>query len=369
MPASPPFAVDFSLALHNRTGKYFIGRDLLEAQAASLGPVYYWRLAANTTPIGLKARLLGKALSVEDRLRAFPSLRRGLRFRPRQPMLHLDPFTVLHCKIEARDIVLCHDLGPITHPNLFSQAVVQLYERAYDQIRQADPTIVFVSESSKRAFVSLYGPLSRMQVIYPPIRLEIAAGVEQPIPGIDSPFLLTVGSIGHRKNQACAIEAFGRSGLAREGWSYILCGSAEPGSSEVTALAQATPGVKLLPYVSDGALNWLYRHAGGFLLPSRLEGFGVPVAEAISRGLIPIVSRDSVLEEVAGEGALTVDASSVDEISGAILRLAKMPEREREQRLGSLRTSITRFSRSAFDDGWSRLLSDTSRAGLSRNRT
>ena len=367
MPASPPYAVDFSLALHNRTGKYFIGRDLLEAQSGALGPVYYWRVSADETPVGLKARLLGKALSVEHRLRASALLRRGLRFRPRQAMLHLDPFTVLHCKLGSRDIVLCHDLGPITHPDLFSGPVVALYARAYDQIRQADPTMVFVSESSKRAFVGLYGTMSRMQVIYPPIRLEIGGGAQAPIAGVTSPFLLTVGSIGHRKNQAHAIEAFAKSGLAREGWSYILCGSAEPGASEVIAQATATPGVTVLPYVSDGALNWLYQHASGFLLPSRLEGFGVPVAEAISRGLIPIITRDSVLEEVAGEGALTVDASSVDEICGAIMRLAAMPERERKQRLESLQRSVARFSPAAFDEGWSRLLADTSRAGMSRS--
>src|SRR6201999_4093435 len=52
--------VDFSLAIHNRTGKYFIGRDLLETPDLPLGSVYYWYIAAGEPPSGLIGRIGGR---------------------------------------------------------------------------------------------------------------------------------------------------------------------------------------------------------------------------------------------------------------------------------------------------------------------
>src|SRR6201999_2499293 len=52
--------VDFSLAIHNRTGKYFIGRDLLETPGLPLGDIYYWGLSASRPPAGLLGKLVGR---------------------------------------------------------------------------------------------------------------------------------------------------------------------------------------------------------------------------------------------------------------------------------------------------------------------
>lgn len=351
--------VEFSLALHNRTGKYFIGRDLVTRERSRIGEVRYWRFSREQVPEGLEAKALGRGLALEMDLRGRS---RGLdrllpRLSSRRPVLHLDPFSVLIYAVRACDAVLCHDLGPLTHASLFSQNVCDLYIRAYGEIAKARPHVVFVSQATQAAFHSLWGDdFASSRVIYPAVRTDIKSEDDlSPAHGIAEPFLLCVGNVGTRKNQLRAIHAFARSGLDERGVQFVICGGREPGYDAV-AEAAATSGVRLLGYVDTSTLSWLYGRASGFVLPSLLEGFGIPVAEAIFRGLVPVVSRDSVLEEVAGDGALTVDSTSEAEIADAMRHLIDMAPDERKARLERLVRSANRFSLEAFYGQWEDLI-------------
>ncbi len=353
--------VDFSLAIHNRTGKYFIGRDVIALLGDKIGSVYYGPLALSRPPTGLFGRVLGRIQHWQVTGRsAGGHVRWPLRHRGPAPLLHLDPFTVPTARLHSYDAVLCHDIGPLTHPDLFDPVVCAAYREIYAEIAEVGPHIVFVSQSSHDAFLSRFPAVrpSSARVIYPALRIEMSEGEAVPLRGLARPFLLTVGSIGARKNQARCIAAFERSGLAAKGVRYVLCGGPEPGFDEVVDLADRTLGVELLPYVSDGELAWLYRNATGFVLASLLEGFGIPVAEAIARGLVPIVTRDGVLDEVAGPGAVRVDALDEPAIADAMLHLWSMGDEERGRRRAALEASIDRFRYDTFAREWSALPGD-----------
>lgn len=353
--------VDFSLAIHNRTGKYFIGRDLLDTDDLPIGDVYYW-MVRSTEPIsGLFSRIIGRLQLYHIKGHALGGPMRLLprRTGPR-PLLHLDPFTVPSTVLRREDAVVCHDLGPLTHPDLFDRSVCEIYRPIYDEIGRVGPHLIFVSESSRRQFRAAYpqsNPLSE-RCIYPPIRAEVSRSAVQPVPGISQPFLLTVGSIGRRKNQLRCIQAFARSGIANSGVSYVICGPKDLGFHEVQAAAVNTPGVILLPYVTDPQLKWLYRSAAGFVLVSLLEGFGMPVAEAIANGLVPLVTCDSVLEEVAGPAALTASADDPEEVAEMMVSLARMSATGRRMRLKQLRESIARFEIKTIRNEWRTAFSD-----------
>jgi glycosyltransferase involved in cell wall biosynthesis len=343
--------VDFSSALENRTGKYFIGRDLLRDQADLIDRVRYWRAPAWRTPARAEPLL---KLGMKLELRLASALGRRILPESRRPgrTLHLDPFSVQHSRLGREDMVLVHDMGPLSHPDLFQPWLRSLYGMAFDRIARAECGLVFVSQASRAAYQARYGDSAGASVIYPAIRAGIRSEKAVPVEGLEGPFLLTVGSLGRRKNQCTMIKAFARSGLARDGVRYVLCGALEPGSAEVERAAADTPGVLLLPYVSDAQLGWLYAQAAGFVLVSRLEGFGMPVAEAISHDLVPLVTRDSVLEEVAGAGALVADAEDASEIAAGMMRLIVMEEGERARRQELLRHALGRFSPAAFRTGW-----------------
>lgn len=353
--------VDFSLAIHNRTGKYFIGRDLLATNGLPIADVRYWYLKRRAPPKGLYGGVIGRLQHLHIRGRTIGGAMGWLpRRRSARPLLHLDPFTVPSTVLRRRDAVLCHDLGPITHPELFAAEVSAIYRAIYREIADVGPHLICVSEASLRSFATLYPaarPASR-RVIYPALRPDLSSAAARAMPGIEPPFLLTVGSIGARKNQARCIDAFARSGLHARGVRYVLCGGPEPGFAQVAAAAAATPGVVLLGYVADAELSWLYGAASGFVLASLLEGFGMPVAEAIARGLVPLVSRGSVLEEVAGEGAIGVDPLDPDEIAARMIALVELDAGERARRRRLLGRSLDRFSIERVRETWRSALAE-----------
>lgn len=353
--------VDFSLAIHNRTGKYFIGRELLDMTDLSIGDVYYWRSKSAVPPDGLGGRILGRLQHLQIAGRTTGGLMGMLpRRKSRRPLLHLDPFTVPTTVLRPMDAVLIHDLGPLTHPELFPEDVAKIYKSIYAEIAKVGPHLIFVSRTVMDELTAMFpaAEYRSRRVIHPPLRAGTNHGHAQPVHGVSTPFLLTVGSIGHRKNQVRSIAAFARSGLADRGISYVLCGGAEPGQEEVVAAAARTTGVHLLPYVSDSELRWLYERARGFVLMSLLEGFGMPVAEAARRGLVPLLSRGGVMQEVAGDGALYADPLDEAEMAQALCTLAGLSPTERRHRTDLLEASLTRFDIAHFRDGWRGLLLD-----------
>lgn len=75
--------------------------------------------------------------------------------------------------------------------------------------------------------------------------------------------------------------------------------------------------------VNDSELAHIYKNADVFAFPSIIEGFGMPVLEAMACGIPVITSNSSSLGEVAGDAALKINPFNVDEISKAITLLAK----------------------------------------------
>ena len=346
---------DFTLALNNKTGKFFFCRELIDESDDLIKAVRYWRLSSARLPEGIFARILGRLAMLEIALRFKHPL--SYRFVPaisrRRPVVFTDPRECLLYAIKPRDVVLCHDMGPITHPDLYAAGVYELYTAAFARIAAARPLILFVSEASRLAFIRLYGdnfPL--LQVVHIPLRHEMEGGDIEAVAGLPDRFLLTVGSIGLRKNQLRCVQAFALSGLAQQGHGYVLCGGREPGYEAVLAAEESTAGVRLIGYVSDNQLRWLYQHAEGFVLPSLLEGFGLPAAEAIKNGLIPLVGAGGALHEVTGDSAILVDPLHVDAIAAGMQHLTEMDENERDRRLSELRKHLKRFSRENTMRSW-----------------
>lgn len=358
-PADPRWNVDFSLALFNRSGKYQIGREIIDANRDLIDQIYYWRVPWARVPTGLPAKLIGRAEKLERDYRVARGDTRSSPRGGRARWLHLDPLTVCHRPPLPGDIVLCHDLGPLTHPELFPSGIRPAYDHAFRVLLQSGATAVSVSHDTQDRLVAMYGEIEHKCVIYPPVAPRLSTGIRRrPESATADRFFLTVGAIGARKNQAACIRAFAASGLAGQGYGYLLCGSREPGYEEVAAAAHATPGVRLLSFVDDEELRWLYENAAGFVLASRLEGFGMPVAEAMAHGLVPIISRGSVLQEVAGDAAIPVSPDAESEIAASLNMVVQMSASERASRREQLSRRLTSFSPEIFQAAWRSLLKD-----------
>lgn len=348
--------VDFTLALNNATGKFFFSRDMIDSSRDLVDQIYYWRLPFKKKPEGLPRRILGRLALWDVNLHA--NISGWAEFRPCKPLLFTDPREVIYSEIRSYDIVLCHDVGPISHPDLYHDAVPKIYRKSFEKIKRARPLMLFVSRSSRDEFAERYGTdYGSMRVIFIPPRPEMSNGECVPLGNMPTKYLLTVGAIGRRKNQHQALLAYAKSGLKERGIDYVLCGGPEPGSEAVMDLARTIPGVVLTGYANDGNLRWLYQNALGFVLPSKLEGFGIPAMEAIVNGAMPMVTRGGALNEVTGDAAVLVE-DDIDSIKTGMIALADMTSKERQQRMARMTSRIEEFNLDASIKIWRETILD-----------
>ena len=142
--------------------------------------------------------------------------------------------------------------------------------------------------------------------------------------GLGRPYFLYVGNIEPRKNLERLLEAFGR--VPDESFDLVFAGNARFRGSQVLRKAAALKlhrRVRFLGYVPRHDIPPLMGGATAFVYPSLLEGFGMPVLEAMACGRPVITSLGSALEEVAGRSALLVDPNRIDQITDALVALAE----------------------------------------------
>lgn len=356
--STPPLVLvaDMSLALINRTGAFHVCREISEGCADLIGARRFWRFRTPRLPAAGIRHALARLMFFEI---GHPALSRWLpaRRRPGEAVLYMDPLYVLGEVPGPDDIVLCHDMGPVTHPALFGAGTEASYRRAFEAIRQGRPGMVFVSKASRTAFTALYGEsYPFLEVIPLFVRDMDRIGPCREPQGVGRPYLLMVAALEHRKNHLRTFQAFARSGLAAEGYRLVICGPHGNATQDVLAAAAATPGVLHLGYVTDAELNWLYRNAAGFVLPSLLEGFGMPALEAARHGLLSLVGQGAAQREAVGEGAVFVDESSVGDIARGLRELVTMDGAERQARIAMARRHAAALSRQSFLDAWRDLL-------------
>ena len=132
-------------------------------------------------------------------------------------------------------------------------------------------------------------------------------------------FLLCVGTLEPRKNLLPLIEAVERMA---PGLPLVLAGSVGWSSGPVTAAIQrAGPRVRHLDFVDDATLAALYQTAAALVFPSRYEGFGLPLLEALACG-VPVACSDiPVFREIGGDAVRYFDHRDPDDIAGVVASL------------------------------------------------
>jgi glycosyltransferase involved in cell wall biosynthesis len=137
------------------------------------------------------------------------------------------------------------------------------------------------------------------------------------------PMLLTVSAKRPHKNLVRLLGALARLPSERRP-VLLIPGYPTPHESELRARADElgiSAQVRFLGWVSDADLESLYRAADAFVFPSLQEGFGLPVLEAMARGVPVATSGRASLAEVVGEAALLFDAEDEESIARAVERM------------------------------------------------
>ncbi len=140
------------------------------------------------------------------------------------------------------------------------------------------------------------------------------------------PVVLCVSQKRAHKNLEAAIEAMAHLRVPAQ---LVLPGSPteyETHLREVAAACDVSDRVRFCGWVSDADLDGLYRLADALVFPSLMEGFGLPILEAMARGLPVACSNVSALPEVAQDAALLFDPHDAAGIAAALTRLLSEPE-------------------------------------------
>ncbi|MBI3820665.1 MAG: glycosyltransferase family 4 protein [Planctomycetes bacterium] len=180
--------------------------------------------------------------------------------------------------------------------------------------------VIAVSEFTKQSIILHDGPNSNITVI-PNAADHLIIPFE--LPARDSATILFVGHLENRKGADIAIEAFGIVGGARAGAKFIFCGTGplEGKIERRAAELNITDRVRFLSSVDDNDLTRLYLTSTVVVIPSRYEGFGIPLLEALRMGTPVLAARSSALPEVAGGHGVFVESFEPKDWAAAIHKL------------------------------------------------
>ena len=240
-----------------------------------------------------------------------------------------------------KSVVTIHDLIFLRHPEFYHWIDTKIYAWKFRKTIQEADHIIAISACTKRDILE-YGNVdeSKISLIYqscaPKFTSASAAkGGER--------YILSVGSIEARKNILLAVKALP---YLPDDVKLVIVGRHTPYTDEVSTYAEKehlSHRIRIMHGVSDEALPKLYAEAEAFVYPSRYEGFGIPIIEAISCGLPVVACTGSCLEEAGGPDSLYVDPDDAQAMAQAIRQVLRGAG-GREARISRSQQYIKRFA-------------------------
>jgi glycosyltransferase involved in cell wall biosynthesis len=231
---------------------------------------------------------------------------------------------------KAASVLTIHDLVFLLHPEMAIPASVRHFgPRIRHYAARADIIVADSHATANDIVTHLDVRPERVRTVYPgATRLREAGQNEiesiRRKHGIGQNYILFVGAIEPRKNLARLFTAFDLSGLHRD-FELVLVGPKGWHTDNIFATWRGLPcrdRIRWLDYVDDTDLAALYSGAAFFAYPSLLEGFGLPILEAMSVGCPVLTSGVSSMPEVAGDAALYIEPFDIDSIACGLRRLA-----------------------------------------------
>lgn len=281
-------------------------------------------------------------------------------------------FSELKHQHDLNIVTFIYDLIPVTHPEFCGSGVVQQYTRQIDPFAQLSQSFVVISNhvkaelqayikdrgfEQKPIFVMTFGFGLRRKLTSDP-KWEAEALKALQLSGED--FAICVGSVEPRKNPGILLQAwrmlhrkYGNSiplliFVGGRGWNMDWF------FDELVRCNYVDGKVRILHGIDDERLNLLYKKAKFALFPSFVEGWGLPVEEAIASGKYVLASNTSSLPEAGRDLAFHFDPhdehSLVEELGKVILEKGYLKKRETKilKSLPQLKKKFT-WKRSAID--------------------
>jgi glycosyltransferase involved in cell wall biosynthesis len=226
-------------------------------------------------------------------------------------------------------VVTVHDLTFFTNSEWHERSKVAFFRRAIKYSAAHARVLISVSDYTARVLEEILPAHAPVVVAPLGVELERFATARTGDPGTfaanglstSTPYIFFVGTVEPRKGLDTLLGAF--SDMAYEDLSVELWLAGQVGWREgpVESAIASHPfqnRIRRLGYVDDQLLAALYRGAAVVAYPSRGEGFGLPVLEAMACGALVVTTRDTVMAEVSGDAASLVPVGDASALASAL---------------------------------------------------
>lgn len=329
------------------TGRYT--SELLRALANTVPPGDRIRAVRLPAPASAVAELNGLALPVAELRTPIALLSRlwarGLPPHPADSgVVHAPTLLVPPARSRTRLVVTVHDVVPWTHPETLTPRGVAFHRAMGARAASSAAVIVTPTEAVAEAVRRHLQPRGSVLPVLSGAtvrRVPDDASDRRRRLGAVPPYALFVGTAEPRKGLDVLVAAMARPELAT--LRLVVAGPQGWGDVSVQSLAHAA-GVShrtvVTGHVSDLDLVSLYNAAQVVVMPSRAEGFGLPIVEAMAYGVPVVTSDDPALVEVGAGATVTTPVEDEIALAHAIDRVVSdEPLRERLVRSGSTRAA------------------------------
>jgi glycosyltransferase involved in cell wall biosynthesis len=219
-------------------------------------------------------------------------------------------------------VVTVHDLAFLDDPSHFTKRGMSFFKRGLELTLHDADLVLCPSETTRRACEEVGFAAGRLRVI--PHGIDVAPASRDHIAlvketySLERPFVLWAGTVEPRKNVPRLLGAFKQL----DGDLDLVLAGPKGWNEDLDALISGTGGrVKRLGFVRQHDLAALYAAARVFCWPSLVEGFGLPVLEAMAQGTPVVTSLGTAMEEIASNAGELVDARSEDSIADGLRRV------------------------------------------------
>jgi glycosyltransferase involved in cell wall biosynthesis len=236
-------------------------------------------------------------------------------------------------------VVSLHDLYPFDLPQNFGLIKGAINRRLMHQCLRDVSAIACVSDSTRRRLIRLFGARLNKKAVtifnaIAPVPETLAVRPWEIIG--DQPFLLCIAQHRQNKNIPLAVRVFARllgNRVLRQDARLFIVGIPGPETSRIHAQIRQSGlerSVALLSGISDGELQWCYRNCKLLLAPSSIEGFGLPVAEALLAGCPVVCSDIAAFREVGADRCRYVRFGDrvLEEYEDAVRKTLAEPRRD-----------------------------------------
>ncbi|MEM6723152.1 MAG: glycosyltransferase family 1 protein [Bacteroidota bacterium] len=244
----------------------------------------------------------------------------------------LSPDGFCSLRTSTPTLLVIHDISFKHYPKYIPFAERKYYDYFMPRFVKKAQRIATVSEYSKQDIAEHYTvSTDKIDVVYNGVNPEfspLSADEQQTVREKfedGNPFFLYVGSVHPRKNVGRLIQAFDRfKATSGSPIQLLLGGRMAWQTTEVEQIYSASPyrsDIHFLGRLSESDLIRLTASAFALTFVSILEGFGIPILEAMQCDAPVITSNITSMPEVAGDAAILVDPFSVDDIAEGMLKL------------------------------------------------